>query len=285
MLWYIFIIHLKGTISSEQCLEHMCIWNLCTLNLLTLPIGICADYIVLLLSLDVRSYVKNSCTSLWLVADLQWLRCILIVTCKVACVLFLMKVSFFYLMQYFFFMCERARNVVGSVVPSRSIEKVWRSKNAADVFAHEDERRRASSAWVEHAEPFNMPPVLNSIFTAYPIFPLLVHGKKKCGRLGGWSLAQMQRPEVGSTFCKLNADQSRSNPDKQHLSSPFRSNLQSSFPTVNCCVAKLSSKDIFNQHKVTEATCGTISVWTLLCCQKALAYASGGCAAAWTLFH
>lgn len=109
--------------------------------------------------------------------------------------------------------------------------------------------------------------------------------KKKCGRLGGWSLAQMQRPEVGSTFCKLNADQSRSNPDKQHLSSPFRSNLQSSFPTVNCCVAKLSSKDIFNQHKVTEATCGTISVWTLLCCQKALAYASGGCAAAWTLFH
>lgn len=109
--------------------------------------------------------------------------------------------------------------------------------------------------------------------------------KKKCGRLGGWSLAQMQRPEVGSTSCKSNADQSRSNTDKQHLSSPFRSKLQSSFPTVNCCVAKLSSKDIFNQHKVTEATCGTISVWTLLCCQKALAYASGGCASAWTLFH
>lgn len=267
----------------------MCIWTLCTLNLLTLPIGICADYIVLLLSLDVRSYVKNSCTSLRLVADLQWLCCILIVTCKVACVLFLVKVSFFTWCSIFL-SCVNVQGtlsaVVGSVVSSRSIEKVWRRKNATDVFAHEDERHRASSARVEHAEPFNMPPVLNSIFTAYPIFPLLVHEKKKkCGRLGGWSLAQMQRPEVGSTSCKSNADQSRSNTDKQHLSSPFRSKLQSSFPTVNCCVAKLSSKDIFNQHKVTEATCGTISVWTLLCCQKALAYASGGCASAWTLFH
>lgn len=200
----------------------MCIWTLCTLNLLTLPIGICADYIVLLLSLDVRSYVKNSCTSLRLVADLRWLCCILIVTCKVACVLFLVKVSFFTWCSIFL-SCVNVQGtlsaVVGSVVSSRSIEKVWRRKNATDVFAHEDERHRASSARVEHAEPFNMPPVLNSIFTAYPIFPLLVHEKKK--NADDWG-AEVWRKCNGQKLGAHPVNRTRTNHDQTRTSSIYR---------------------------------------------------------------